>query len=96
MAEYIEREALLNTEFHFEIVSDGGEEFAKVTDVVNFIEKFPAADVAPVVRKLQPAVRLLHKEYERANTNPVVRNPLAYALFQTWKAVENRVAKMEG
>lgn len=47
------------------------------------------ADVAPVVPELRPVVRLLHKEYERAKKNPVVRNPMAFALYQTWKAVDD-------
>jgi len=57
--------------------------------VVQRIKAAPAADVAPVVKELRPVVRLLHKEYERAKKNPIVYNPLAYALYQVWKAVDN-------
>ena len=53
------------------------------------LDEIPAADVAEVVKELRAAVRFLHKEYERAKKNPIVRNPIAYALYQTWKAVDD-------
>ena len=51
--------------------------------------KLKKADVAPVVPELRVSVRFLHKQYESAKKNPIVRNPVAYALYQTWKAVED-------
>lgn len=57
--------------------------------VQDMLDKVPSADVAPVVPELRKAVELLHKEYGRAKKNPVVRNPVAYALYQTWKAADN-------
>ena len=48
----------------------------------------PAADVAPVVPELRKAVKVLHEEYERAKNSPFVRDPLAYALYQVWKAAD--------
>ena len=44
-----------------------------------------AADVAPVRPELRKAVKELHKQYERAINSPAVRNPLAWALYHTWK-----------
>ena len=34
-------------------------------------------------------IELLEKEYEKAKSLDFVRNPIAYALYQTWKAVDN-------
>lgn len=48
----------------------------------------PEVNKAPVVPECQNAVKLLNKEYEKAKKNPIVRDPLAYALYQTWKAVD--------
>lgn len=36
------------------------------------------------------AVEILREEYEKACKNPVVRNPVAYALYQTWKRCDNQ------
>ena len=81
MHEYIEREALIAAYDATHKGSPGGARKLMVDA--------PAADVAPVVPELRVAVRFLQKEYERAKKNPVVRNPVAYALYQTWKAVDN-------
>lgn len=43
-----------------------------------------------VVPELSKAVKLLHKVYERAKQAPHVREPLAYALYQVWKAMDRR------
>ena len=37
---------------------------------------------------LQQAIELLKKEYDRAVKLEFVRDPLAYALFQTWKKAD--------
>lgn len=37
---------------------------------------------------LEQAIELLRKEYERAKHIPYVKRPLAWALFQTWKKVD--------
>ena len=96
MAEYIERDAAhrlmvgltryswtspISTESHVTVDADD----------VNFgLDKIPAADVAPVEPELRKAVELLRKEYEKAKQNPIVRDPLAYALFHAWKAVDSK------
>lgn len=42
---------------------------------------------APVRHELRKSVKLLEKNYEKGLENPVIRDPLAWALFQTWKAM---------
>ena len=86
MAEYIEREALVH---HFMTTR---QYLTKdlVMDAAYEVSKFPAADVASVVPELRKAVDLLHKEYEKTKHNPVVRDPLAYSLYQVWKAVDGQ------
>lgn len=46
------------------------------------------AAVAPVQPELRKVVALLHDEYEKALRQPFVRDPLAYALYQVWKAAD--------
>ena len=83
MDDLVERKAFLAS---FEVAPD---EWCKGQTVRRILAELPAVDAVPVAKELRPAVRLLHKEYERAKKSPFVRNPLAYALYQTWKAVEN-------
>lgn len=35
------------------------------------------------------AIEILREEYERACKNPIVWNPVAYALYRTWKRCDN-------
>lgn len=37
---------------------------------------------------LEKAIKLLKAEYERAKNIPYVQNPLAWALYQVWKKVD--------
>ena len=37
---------------------------------------------------LDKAIKLLEKEYERAQRLSYVHNPLAYALYQVWKVAD--------
>ena len=39
---------------------------------------------------LEQAIKLLESEYERAKRLEWVRNPIAYALYRTWRTVEER------
>ena len=39
---------------------------------------------------LEKAIEMLKKEYERAKGLDFVRNPLAYALYHTWRKVDER------
>lgn len=68
---------------------------AELYDLIDRIKEQPAADVmvvAPVMRKV---VKRLHDEYDKAIRNPVVRNPLAYALFQVWKEADQQEVRRE-
>lgn len=97
MAEYVKKAFLLEgidlSIVAAKAIADGDSVALKAVDIMqtlrDFVANAPAADVAPVAKELRPAVRLLHKEYERAKENPIVRNPLAYALYQVWKAVDD-------
>ena len=102
MAEYIERRTASNKLYDVyeyvkrNIIADGKPVDASL--VKNIMLRFekalnnvPSADVAPVMPELRRAVKLLHLEYEAAKRNPIVRDPLAYALFQVWKAVDGDV-----
>lgn len=42
---------------------------------------------------LEDAIKRLKKEYEKAKANPYVRDPVAFALYQTWKVADNRFKK---
>ena len=50
------------------------------------IENQPA--VEEVNPELQKVVRELCAEYEKAKSNPIVHNPIGYALYHTWKKYE--------
>ena len=39
---------------------------------------------------LEKAIKLLETEYERAKKLEWVQNPLAWALYQVWKKVDER------
>ena len=41
--------------------------------------------------KIETAVKLLMKEYERAKNLEWVRNPIAYALYQVWRKAEEEL-----
>ena len=85
MAEYIEREALKAA-----IYEMANSDFLFIDAVVDAVDNAPTADVVEVVPELRKAVELLRKEYEKAKQNPVVHDPLAYAVYQVWKAVDGR------
>lgn len=44
----------------------------------------------PVAEELEKAVRILEKEYEQAKKNPCIQNPIANALYHTWKQLDER------
>ena len=39
---------------------------------------------------LDKAIKVLKDEYEKAKKNGWIRNPIAYALFQTWKIFDEQ------
>ena len=59
-------------------------------DAMCVLDGIPAADVVEVVPELRKTVELLHNEYERAKRLEFVYDPLAYAVYQVWKAVDGR------
>ena len=96
---YIDREELMDAleEQHYYVMQDPEISkkmkwyeavlFGKVKDI---LDRMPAADVVEVRKELKKAVKLLNKEYEKAERAPFVLNPLAYALYQTWKIMGRR------
>lgn len=45
-------------------------------------------------RKLVNAIIFLIRKYDEAKNNPVVNNPLGYALYHTWKVFDEEFRKM--
>lgn len=60
----------------------GAEAYFEFLQMVNNI---PAADVIEVRPELRKAVKLLEENYERGLNIEYVHDPLAWALYQTWK-----------
>lgn len=58
--------------------------------MVSDLRGMPAADVAPVRPELRKAVELLHKNYEKALNSSYVRNPIAWALYHTWRETDEK------
>lgn len=54
------------------------------------VENLPADNVVEVAPGLRNTVKMLCKEYEKAKQTSYVRDPLAYALYQTWRHVDGR------
>ena len=53
-------------------------------------QKYPAkAGSVPVAAELEKAVKILNAEYEKAKRNSYIHNPIAWALYHTWKQVES-------
>nr|DAP26487.1 MAG TPA: hypothetical protein [Caudoviricetes sp.] len=87
--EYISREAAL--EITTRTCGDYAAAFAE-------IRKLPAADVAEVCfpaelhvgdRAWKKAMSILDKKYAEAKKLPFVRDPLAWALYHTWKEFDD-------
>lgn len=45
-------------------------------------------NVTPVRPELRKAVKLLEKNYERGLNSEFVRDPVAWALYQTWRQMD--------
>ena len=39
--------------------------------------------------EIEKAIEMLKAEYERASTLSFIRNPIAYALYHTWKRFDD-------
>ena len=96
MAEYIEREAAIQKMRELKRYAWAHPNRAEyrttldVDDVLFGLHYLPAADVVEVVPELRKIVELLHNEYEKAKQLDFVYDPLAYAVYQVWKAVDGR------
>lgn len=42
------------------------------------------------MKDLSKAIKVLTQQYEKAKKMAFVRNPIAYALYQTWKIFDDR------
>lgn len=89
-AEYIERQAVV---YDLNAVYNKMEGFpsafyAGYQSAVTQVRNFPKSEVSPVRPELRKAVELLEKNYERGLNSEFVRDPLAWALYQTWKEID--------
>lgn len=78
--EYIKRDAVIDL-LHYNYDE-------ACSAIVADVEAIPTADVAPVRPELRRVVKLLEKNYELGLNSEFVRDPLAWALYQTWKEID--------
>lgn len=57
-------------------------------NAAKMLELLPAADVTPVRHDLRAAVEVLGTYYERGLNSNYVRDPIAWALYQTWRKMD--------
>ena len=56
------------------------------------IDAMPTVDAVEVPdKKLLKAIKLLIKQYEHSKNSEYVHNPVAHALFHTWKQVDKEL-----
>ena len=103
MADYISREAAIayireqSEECQKAFEELGGESGIYADAYNDLAEDFysiPAADVAEVVRSKdcdawKKAISIIDKKYAEAKKLPFIRDPLAWALYHTWKELDN-------
>ena len=82
MTEYIEREAAITAIYDIQGPIHSREARA--------LRELPAADVVEVVSELLETVDQLNEQYKKAAQLSFVRDPLAYALYQVWRAAEKK------
>lgn len=62
--------------------------------VRNFLAKLPKVDAVEVEDpELMKAIKLLIKQYSHSKASDYVYNPIAHALYHTWKQVDERKDK---
>ena len=44
---------------------------------------------------LDKAIELLKLNYDKAITNPTIYNPIAWALYKTWRAADSKGKKLK-
>lgn len=52
------------------------------------VNAIPSSDTVLETPELQKAVKLLTRNYEQGLQNAYVRNPLAWALYRTWREID--------
>lgn len=57
-------------------------------EFLRMVNAIPAADVTPVRHDLRAAVEVLGTYYERGLNSNYVRDPIAWALYQTWRKMD--------
>ena len=91
--EYIRREAALKAANEW--VSEACmAPVMRVSRLFDKLQKVPAADVAEVVRckdcdAWEKAMSILDKKYAEAKKLPFIRDPLAWALYHTWREFDD-------
>ena len=59
--------------------------------IAELIQNVPTVDAVEVEdKKLQKAIKLLIKQYERSQNSEYVHHPVAHAFFHTWKQLDER------
>lgn len=89
MPEYIKRETI-TWMLSFEGIPDDSIVGQAVRMIRETVERLPAEDVVEIAPDLREVVKILCEKYEKAKQTSFVRDPLAYALYQTWKSVEEK------
>lgn len=73
-----------------DVFSDNPKEISyyEAANLLREVAEAPTAEVEPVRHELRKAVKLLMKNYDRGLNSDYVRNPVAWALYQTWKEMD--------
>lgn len=73
-----------------------GKELYKKYMEATALARYKVEKKKPRTRELARAERLMGEWYDRGVRNSAVRKPLAWALFQTWKQIEQETEEGEG
>lgn len=83
MQDLISRQAAidaLNDEYHG-MISD---ESMKIYQIIKWLEELPSAK-PDANSRIERAIRTLQKNYNLALSRDYIQNPIAWALYETWK-----------
>ena len=74
-----------------QMISDMADEICELRERVEQLEKpVTVAEDDDGGEELERVIRTLKKEYARAKTIAYVINPIAWALYHTWRSEDNR------
>ena len=74
-----------------QMISDMADEICELRERVEQLEKpVTVAEDDDGGEELERVIRTLKKEYARAKTIAYVTNPIAWALYHTWRSEDNR------